>query len=377
MKLPDPELQQPVCQMRLDRAGQPCNQHRCVPGSAQATECQNPSSQFRCLMNPSEVNPTRRRSFSKLALAGLVSPWLGGCATTYFDRTPLVSNALEEPSFLAPPKGTQRACALVLSGGGARGFAHLGVLRVLEREGLRPDLVVGSSAGAIVGALWASGMTATEIERASDQLDWSVLFDFDPIRAVFGGLGLGLVRGDRLEKFLRQFISKPIENFPIPFAAVATDMENAESVALNRGDAAKAVRASCAVPALYEPVRARGRLLADGQISSPLPVPTARLLGAIKVLAVDTIFPPHHAEMSNPLSMLFQSLIVSGWRHLLTERAQANLIIAPEIRTSAQLGFDSRDWVIKAGEAAAVAQLPEIKRLFASSVSPSAPFNSI
>ncbi len=328
-------------------------------------------------MNPSDVNQAQRRIFSKLALAGVASPWLGGCATTNFDRAPPVANLLEDPGYVPPPKGTQRACALVLSGGAARGYAHIGVLRVLEREGLRPDLVVGSSAGAIVGALWASGMTAAEIERASDQLDWSVLFDFDPVRAVFGGLGLGLVRGDRLEKFLQQFIWKPIESFPIPFAAVATDMESAETVALNQGDAAKAVRASCAVPALYQPVRARGRLLADGQISSPLPVPTARLLGAVNVLAVDTIYPPQHSQMSNPMSMLFQSLIVSGWRHLLTERSQADLVIAPEIRTSAQLGLGSRDWVIKAGEAAATARLTEMKRLFVSSISPSAPAASV
>ena len=326
-------------------------------------------------MHPPKNSALQRRNFTNLALASLALPWLGGCATTYFDQVPPAANVLEDPGFVPPPKGTQRACALVLSGGAARGFAHIGVLRVLEREGLRPDLVVGSSAGAIVGALWASGMTAAEIERASDQLDWSVLFDIDPVRAVLGGIGLGLVRGDRLEKFLRKYISRPIESFPLPFSAVATDMENAETVALNRGDAAKAVRASCAVPALYEPVRARGRLLADGQISSPLPVPSARLLGAVNVLAVDTIFPPQHAQMSNPISMLFQSLIVSGWRHLLTERAQASLVIAPEIRTSTQLGLSSRDWVIKAGETAAVARLPEIKRLFASSVIPTVGLN--
>ena len=316
-------------------------------------------------MNPTDDTAMQRRSFAKLALAAVTAPWLCGCATTYFDRAPPTGSLLDEPGFVAPPKGTQRACALVLSGGGARGFAHLGVLRVLEREGLRPDLVVGSSAGAIVGALWASGMMVAEIEKAFDQLDWSVLFDFDPVRGVLGGIGLGLVRGDRFEQFLRQYLSKPIESFPTPFAAVATDMENAETVVLNHGDAAKAVRASCAVPALYAPVRARGRLLADGQVTSPLPVPSARLLGAVNVLAVDTIFPPQHSEMTNPVSMLFQSSVVSGWRHLLVERTQANLVISPEIRTSAQLGLQSRSWVIEAGEKAALDRAVEIRRLFA------------
>lgn len=328
-------------------------------------------------MNPAESTRLQRRGFAKLAMAGVAAPWLGGCATTSLDRASPVANLPEEPSFLAPGMGTQYGCALVLSGGGARGFAHLGVLRILEREGLRPDLVVGSSAGAIVGALWASGMKVAEIERASDQLDWSVLFDFDPVRAVLGGIGLGLVRGDRLEQFLRQYLVKPIESFPMPFAAVATDMETAETVALNRGDAAKAVRASCAIPALYEPVRAHGRLLADGQISSPLPVPAARQLGAVNILAVDVIYPPQHSQITNPMSMLFQSLIVSGWRHLLVERAQANLVIAPQIRSSGQLGLGSRDWIIKAGEKAAMERVVEIAQLFTRSVTPHMPANCV
>lgn len=305
-----------------------------------------------------------RRSLVKLAVASVATPWLAGCAATRLDGTRPGITVLEEPGFVAPPAGTRRACALVLSGGAARGFAHLGVLRVLEQERLRPDLVVGSSAGAIVGAMWASGMTVAEIEGAADELDWSVFFDFDPVRALLGGLGLGLMRGERLEQFFTRYLSKPIEGFPVSFAAVATDMENAEIVALNHGDAATAVRASCAVPGLYPPVRTRGRLLADGQIASPLPTATARQLGAVKVLAVDVIYPPQHAEMSNPMSMLFQSLIVSGWRHLLHERTHADLVISPEIRTAGQIGLDSRKWVINAGEQAALGQVDAIRQLF-------------
>lgn len=269
--------------------------------------------------------------------------------------------ALAEPDLLLPAQKSHRGWALVLSGGAARGFAHIGVLRVLEREGLRPDLVVGSSAGAIVGAMWASGMGAAQIEQVGAELNWNELFDFDPVRAILGGIGLGLMAGERLEQFLRRHLDKPIESFALPFAAVATDMENAETVALNRGDAAKAVRASCSVPVVYEPIRVRGRLLADGQIVSPLPVPTARLLGVAKVLAVDVIFPPQHAQMSNPASMLFQSLIVSGWRHLLLERAQADVVIAPEIRSNIQLGLESQSWLIAAGEKAASEQIETIR----------------
>lgn len=311
----------------------------------------------------------RRRA---LLLAGLgaaaMVPGFAGCATTPLGHPPGSSaEVIDEPGYVAAPTGTLRRTAIVLSGGGVRGFAHLGVLRVLEREGLRPDLVVGSSAGAMVGALFASGMTSGEIERAAGKLDWTVLFDIDPLRAVLGGLGLGLVPGARLEQFLRQHLPLPIERLPLAFAAVAADMESGDVVPLNNGDTARAVRASCAVPGVYAPVRARGRLLADGQIVSPLPVLAARRLGALRVLAIDVVYPPEHAEISSPISMLFQSLIVSGWRQLLVERVLADLVITPQIRTSSQLGLGSRDWLIEAGEKAAQFHLVEIRRLFAES----------
>src|SRR5574343_1976251 len=310
----------------------------------------------------------RRRS---LLLAGVraatAAPLLGGCAAWQPGQSAEPVDATEAPGFLPPPDGVRRPVALVLSGGAARGFAHLGALRVVEREGLRPDLVVGTSAGAMVGAMWASGMPVSEIERAAEQLDWTVFFDFDPVRTVLGGLGLGLGPGARLEQFLRPHLRGPIERFPLPFAAVAADMESGEVVPLNHGDAAKAVRASCAVPGVYAPVRARGRLLADGQIVSPLPVMTARRLGAMRVLALDVVYPPNHSEMSSPVSMLFQSLIVSGWRQVLAERALADLVITPEIRTSSQLGLGSRGWVTAAGETTALSRIGEIRRLFAPS----------
>lgn len=305
-----------------------------------------------------------RRALLIAISAGVALPMVAGCATPAPGAAGRTAEALDEPGFVEPPQGTQRRLALVLSGGSARGFAHLGVLRVLEREGWRPDLVVGTSAGAIVGAMYASGLSVADIEAAAATLDWSMLFDFDPVRSLLGGIGLGIVPGERLERFLRQHLPVPVERFPIPFAAVAADMEQGEIVALNRGDAARAVLASCAVPGLYAPVRIRGQLLADGQVVSPLPVLTARRLGAVRVLAVDVVYPPQHSEMSNPISMLFQSMIVSGWRHALAARALADLVITPDIRTPSQLGLASRAWVTEAGERAANAQLVELRDLF-------------
>ncbi|MCW5659993.1 MAG: patatin-like phospholipase family protein [Burkholderiaceae bacterium] len=279
--------------------------------------------------------------------------------------------APDEPDFAPPRDDALPRVALVLSGGAARGFAHLGVLQVLEHEGLRPDLVVGTSAGAIVGAMYASGMATAEIERATESLDWGVLFDFDPVRTVFNGLGLGLVPGARLESFLHRHLAAPIERFPIAFAAVATDMQTGDVVVLNRGDAARAVRASCGVPGLYAPLRIRGRLLGDGQVVSPLPVRTARRLGALRVLASDVVYPPYHTELSGPLSMVFQSMIVSGWRHVLNERALADVVILPGIRRSTeQLGLGSREWLTQAGEKAAQDRIAEIRAVFARPAAP-------
>lgn len=311
--------------------------------------------------------PDRNRRALVAAAAGAAASLVAGCATPAFDRAGAQAIAVDEPDFAAPPERPRRRVALVLSGGSARGFAHLGMLRVLEREQLRPDLVVGTSAGSIVGAMYASGMATGEIERAAEQLDWTVLFDFDPVRAAPNGLGLGLVPGIRLEQFLRLHFATPIESFPVAFSAVAADMETGDVVALNRGDAARAVRASCAAHGVYAPLRIRGRLLADGQVVSPLPVSMARTLGAVRVLALDVVYPPSHSEMSSPVSMLFQSLIVSAWRQVLAERALADLVITPEIRSTTQLGLGSRAWVIEAGEKAAEERLGEIRALFAGS----------
>jgi NTE family protein len=237
------------------------------------------------------------------------------------------------------------------------------VLRVLEREGLRPDLVVGASAGAIVGALYASGLPVAEIEAVSARLGWGTLIDFDPIRSVLlGAMPLGIARGERLEAFLREPLPAPMQSFPLRFAAVATDLANGEMVLLNYGDAARALRASSAVPGLYEPVDVNSRRLVDGQVVSPLPVAAARRLGAQVVIAVDVVYPPEQSSMSNPISVLFQTMLISTWQHLLRERAHADLIVSPAIApTSSQYGLGDREWLIKAGEAAAEKALPQLR----------------
>ena len=296
------------------------------------------------------------------ALSLLCLALLGACATYGSTDVPLAEHDL--PRFVLPQAMTPPRIALVLSGGSARGFAHLGVLRVLQREGLRPDLIVGTSAGAIAGGLYASGMSADAVETWAGKLDWFTVFDIDPLRSLLGGLGLGLAKGKRLESSLRGALRLPIESFPIQFAAVATDLNTGETVVLNHGDAALALRASSAVPGMLEPVSVGGRLLGDGQIVSPMPVAVARQLGARMVIAVDVVYPPQNSALSSPVSVLFQSLLISSYRHLQVERAQADLVLSPVIEAQAQLGLADRDRLIAAGVAAAEAALPQLRAAF-------------
>jgi Patatin-like phospholipase len=161
--------------------------------------------------------------------------------------------------FPAPVDDKPPLVGLVLGGGGARGFAHVGVLRVLEQNGVPVELIVGTSVGSLVGALYAGDTDSRELERIARPLERKDLFDFGIAPALFG---TGLASGDRLERFVRDHAtSERIEDLRLPYAAVATDLNSGDVVVLRRGDLARAVRASSAIPGVFEPVEIDGRLL--------------------------------------------------------------------------------------------------------------------
>ena len=255
--------------------------------------------------------------------------------------------------------------ALVLSGGSARGFAHIGVIKVLEEARIRPDLIVGASAGSIVGALYASGMGAAAIEILSRQADGALVDETDWLR-LLRLRSLGLYAGNALHAFVGEHVGhRLIENMPIPFAAVATDLASGAAVAFTRGDAGHAVHASAAVPGVFEPVDIEGRLYADGGLASPLPARIARQLGARAVIAVDVIYPPTDSgKPHSPLDVMFQTFLVQTWRLKEAELGVADLVITPAIPTTVrQYGFKDRQMLIAAGEAAARNALPRIRAL--------------
>lgn len=241
--------------------------------------------------------------------------------------------------------------ALVLSGGCPRGLAQIGALKALERACIRPDLVVGSSVGAVIGALYAAGRTPTEIDRAAQELVVAKLR-----RWAFSRHGLWHAAG--LRALLRQHLPhRRIEDFPIRFCAVATDLVSGGAAAFTRGDASVAVVASAAMPGFFVPQQVDGRRYADGCLSSPLPVGVARALGAHRVIAVNTLCDPGRLPvarlldaMLRPARLMMQSLAAH-------EARLADLVITPDLSALDAMALTHRRSVIDAGERTASALL--------------------
>lgn len=265
----------------------------------------------------------------------------------------LAGSASAKSSRSAPPR-----VALVLGGGGCRGYGHIGVIRALENNGLRPDLIVGSSSGSLVGALFAAGMNADQIERYGERMSPNMLRDWIyPKLGVFGG--------DAIRRFISQRAgTRAIESLPMRFAAIATDLRSGEMVILDRGDLGLAVQASSSVPGLLEPVRIGARVLVDGNLSSAVPVGAARRLGAKRVIAVDVTFPPEQADLGDPFDALYQGFSILTHRLAIEERKRADVAIEPKLPEHHDMRPATLKMLVEAGERAALEALPAMRALF-------------
>ena len=261
----------------------------------------------------------------------------------------------------APVDGVPPKVALVLGGGGARGFAHVGVLRVLEDAGVPVELIVGTSVGSLVGALYAGYTNADGLERAASGLERSDFFDFGVSPALFGK---GLATGERLERFVRTHVAVDrIEALRIPFAAIATDLDTGELVVLRQGDVAPAVRASCAIPGVFEPVSLDGRLLVDGGLAQNLPVKVARDLGADVVIAVDVTALSGVARPKNFVDVILRSVNLVVHAEVEAARRDADVLLTPDVAEVGFIDFDRKRqaMAIAAGVESARAALPRIR----------------
>lgn len=295
--------------------------------------------------------PGRWRS----ALAGVLVLLLAACQST-----PRAPPATPAPVVVAAPPAPTPALkppriGLALGGGAARGFSHIGVIQVLEENGIRPDLVAGTSAGSLVAALYASGKSGAEMAVLALGMDEGAITDWSfPMR--------GLLRGEALARYVRENTgNRTIEQMRLPLGIVATDLDNGSAILFQRGDTGLAVRASSAVPAIFQPVRIGNREYVDGGLVSPVPVRFARQMGAEMVIAVDISAPPDGNITSDLMRMLLQTFAIMGRSINYFELRDADIVLRPALAGVGSADFASRAKAIQAGREAALRQLPDIK----------------
>jgi len=246
--------------------------------------------------------------------------------------------------------------ALVLGGGTARGFAHIGVIKVLQQEGLMPDLVVGTSAGALIGAFFAAGYSGVQMEEVAMKVK-----DGDVADLVTGNKR-GMVAGDALQAFVNKYLyNTPIERLKLPFAAVAANLTTGEPAIFRTGDAGFAVRASSSVPAVFIPARQGDNEYVDGGLISPVPIRIARDLGADHVVAVSVSGTPQAGHPVGMYELLMQSFDIMASSLTRLELREADVVIKPELGRIAFTDFDSRNLLITLGEQAARRAVPSIR----------------
>lgn len=243
---------------------------------------------------------------------------------------------------------------LALGGGAAKGFAHIGVIKMLEANGITVDVVAGTSAGSVVGAMYAGGMDPLALQERAVALDEAAIRD---VRLLSGGL----LQGQKLQDYVNgQVGNRPIEQLAKPFAAVATRLDSGERTVFVRGNAGQAVRASSAVPGVFEPARIGGHSYVDGGVTSPVPVDAARQLGADVVIAVDISTKATGSTPEHMLGIVNQSIAIMGQRLGAQELGRADVVIRPEVNDIGPADFTQRARAIALGERAALAALPEV-----------------
>lgn len=284
-------------------------------------------------------------------MVALCALLLASCATVPLDA------GVELPRY-APMTVTNAehpVVGLVLGSGATRGFAHIGVIQVLEANGIVPDVIVGSSSGGLVGALYAGGYDGRALEKLAQTMKESDVRDFIlPDR--------GFVRGFALQAFVNRHLkNRSIEQLDKPFAVVATDLREGKSVVFNRGNTGLAVRASSSIPGLFQPVQIDRRDYVDGALLSPLPVKTARELGAEVVIASDVSRQPEsRALFDSVISILDQTIAIVGRFMATQEMPAADVLIQPDVDERGRFDFEDTGKAIAAGRTAAEKALPKI-----------------
>jgi NTE family protein len=287
-----------------------------------------------------------------IALSALA---LAACGTTPAPLPPTATPTPPPP--VAPPRKVR--IGLALGGGAARGFAHIGVIKALEAQGIHPDIIVGTSAGSVVGALYASGMDGFSLQRIAMDMDEATISDW---AMPFFGKSSGVLKGEALQDYVNKAVhGLSMEKLKVPFGAVATDLKTGQPILFVRGNTGQAVRASSSVPGVFQPVSIGGRTYVDGGLVAPVPVRFAKEMGADFVIAVNISTQTDTQATQSSVDVLLQTFSIMGQRLNHYELKDADVVIQPSLGTMKSQDFDGHNLAILAGEQAAAAVMPELK----------------
>ncbi len=311
----------------------------------------------------------------RFAFAFLAAAVLAGCQTTSTTVTtdlpppvkatdvPLVSVEPPLPSHPAqPPAPVLRKVkiGLALGGGAARGFAHIGVIKALEAQGIVPDLVVGTSAGSVVGALYAAGNNASALQKMANDMDEAAISDW---ALPLFSKSSGVLKGEALQAFVNKAVNhRTIEKLKIPFGAVASDLKTGQPILFQRGNTGMAVRASSAVPGVFQPVKIGEHTYVDGGLVAPVPVRFAREMGAEFIIAVNISTQAEAQATNSSLEVIMQTFSIMGQRINQLELRDADIVIQPPLGKMASNDFNNRVGAMQAGERATLAVMAQLKQ---------------
>ncbi len=258
-----------------------------------------------------------------------------------------------QPPVQPPPKPAK--IALVLGAGSSKGFAHIGVLKILESNKIPIHMIVGTSVGSVVGSLYAYGIDAFSLQKLAISVNQSDIVD--PLIIPSNGF----IRGEKLEEFINKSVrNTSIEKLKIPFYAVATDLEKGQEIVFGRGNTGTAVRASCSIPGIFRPVKISDRVYVDGGIVSPVAVEAARRHGADVVIAVDVSSGAERIVPEGTIETILQSVNVMYSKLGTIQLAKADVVIKPKVGHVGSADFSKKHEAILEGEKAAIEALPQI-----------------
>ena len=271
--------------------------------------------------------------------------------------TPQSKEVQPTPPIEPPPPPKPAKIALVLGAGASKGFAHVGVIKILESNKIPIHMIVGTSVGSVVGSFYAFGYDAFQLQKLSFAIEKGEIVDLVlPDN--------GFIKGEKLEEFVNRTVKNtPMEKLKIPFYAVAADVQNGQEVAFGRGSTGMAVRASCSIPGVFRPVKIGERMYVDGGVVSPVAVDVAKQFGADIVIAVDISAGTERAFPENTIETILRSFDIMYSKLAAIQISKADVVIKPKVSHIGSADFSKRHEAVLEGERAAIETLPQIQKV--------------